>query len=71
MANSERMRLLTPMFRVSCPDVFVKRIFQVPGEESGSYARAALFSGFEVIDGRTSMQALASREGSSEVERHY
>ena len=48
MAKSERIRLLTPTFRVSSPDVFVKRVFQGQGEESGRYACAALFSGFEV-----------------------
>jgi len=57
MAKSERIRLLTPTFRVSCPDVFVKRVFQGQGEESGRFACAALFSGFEVINGRTNMTA--------------
>ena len=60
MAKSERIRLLTPPFRVSCPDVFVKRVFQGQGEESGRYACAALFSDFEVVDGRTSIKAPAT-----------
>jgi len=60
MAKPERIRLLTPTFRVSYPDVFVKRVFQGQGEESGRYACAALFSGFEVKDGRTSIKAPAS-----------
>jgi hypothetical protein len=37
MAKSERIRLLTPTFRVSVPDVFVKRVFQGQGKESGRY----------------------------------
>lgn len=53
MAKTERVRLLTPMFRASFPDVFQKRVFQGQGEESGRYACAALFSGFAVKDGRT------------------
>ena len=53
MTKSERIRLLTPTFRVSVPNVFQKRVFQGQGEESGRYACAALFSGFEVKDGRT------------------
>jgi Protein of unknown function (DUF2815) len=53
MAKTERVRLLTPMFRASFPDVFQKRVFQGQGEESGRYACAALFSGFSVKDGRT------------------
>lgn len=53
MAKSERKRLLTPPFRVSFPDVFVKRVFQGQGEESGRYSCGALFSGFEVQNGRT------------------
>lgn len=53
MAKSERRRLLTPMFRVSFPDVFQKRVFQGQGEESGRYACAGLFSGFKVENGRT------------------
>jgi hypothetical protein len=57
MAKSERIRLLTPTFRVSAPDVFVKRVFHGPGEAGGRYACAALFSGFEVVNGRTSMKA--------------
>jgi hypothetical protein len=60
MAKSERIRLLTPTFRVSSPDVFVKRVFEGQGEESGRYACAALFSGFEVKDGRTIIKAPAS-----------
>ncbi len=60
MAKSERKRLLTPTFRVSFPDVFVKRVFQGQGEESGRYACAALFSGFEVKDGRTIIKAPAA-----------
>jgi hypothetical protein len=60
MAKQERMRLLTPTFRVSCPDVFVKRVFQGQRERSGRYACAALFSGFEAKDGRTIIKAPAS-----------
>jgi len=60
MIKSERIPLLTPMFRVSFPDVFVKRVFQGRGEESGRYACAALFSGFEVKAGRTIIKAPAS-----------
>jgi Protein of unknown function (DUF2815) len=60
MGKSERIRLLTPTFRVSFPDVFVKRVFQGQGDQSGRYACAALFSGFEVVDGRTRMKAPAS-----------
>jgi len=60
MAKAERIRLLTPAFRVSCPDVFVKRVFQGQGKESGRYACAALFSGFEVKDGRTIIRVPAA-----------
>jgi hypothetical protein len=60
MAKSERVRLLTPSFRVSFPDIFVKRAFQGQGEESGRYACAALFSGFEVKDDRAIIKAPAS-----------
>ena len=60
MAKSERVKLLTPPFRASFPDVFVKRVFQGQGEESGRYACAALFSGFEVKDGRTIIKAPAA-----------
>ena len=38
----------------------MKRVFQGQGEESGRYACAALFSGFEVKDGRTIIKAPAS-----------
>jgi Protein of unknown function (DUF2815) len=38
----------------------VKRVFQAEGEESGRYACAALFSGFEIKDGRTIIKAPAS-----------
>jgi hypothetical protein len=60
MAKSDRIRLLTPTFRVSFPDVFVKRVFQGQGKESGHYACVALFSDFEVKDGRTIIKAPAS-----------
>jgi hypothetical protein len=60
MAKSERIRLLTPPFRVIFPDVFVKRVSPGQGEASGRYACAALFSGFEVVNGRTSMKAPAA-----------
>ena len=60
MAKSERIRLLTPPFRASFPDIYVKRVFQGQGEESGRYSCAALFSGFEVKDGRTIIKAPAS-----------
>lgn len=59
-SNTQRGRLLTPMFLVSFPDVFQKRVFQGQGEESGRYACAALFSGFEVTDGRTVIAVPAS-----------
>ena len=59
-SQSQRIRLLTPTFRVSFPDVFVKRVFQGQGEKSGRYACAALFSGFEVKDGRTIIKAPAT-----------
>jgi len=54
MAKPERIRLLTPPFRASFPDVFVK------AEESGCYACTGLFSGFEVQDGRTIIEAPSS-----------
>ena len=60
MAKSGRIRPLTPPFRVSFPDVFVKRAFQGQGEKNGRYACAALFSGFEVEDGRTIIKTPAS-----------
>jgi hypothetical protein len=60
MAKSERIRLITPMFRVIAPDVFVKRVFQGRSGDSERYGCTALFSGFEVINGRTSMKAPAA-----------
>ena len=60
MAKTERVRLLTPMFRASFPDVFQKRVFQGQGEESGRYACAALFAGFEVKDGKTIIKVPAA-----------
>jgi hypothetical protein len=60
MAKSERIRLITPMFRVIAPDVFVKRVFQGRSGDSERYACTALFSGFEVINGRTSMKPPAT-----------
>jgi hypothetical protein len=60
MAKLERIRLLTPTFRVSFPGVFVKRVFQGHGEASGRYACSALFCGFEVKDARTIIKAPAS-----------
>ena len=60
MAKSERIRLLTPTFRVSFPDVFVKRVFKGHGEASGRYACSALFSGFEMKNDRTIIKAPAS-----------
>jgi hypothetical protein len=60
MAKSPRIKLLTPVFRASFPDVFVKRVFQGQGEESGRYSCAALFSGFEVKEGRTIIKAPAA-----------
>ena len=54
MAKTERVRLLTPPFRVSFPAVFVKE------EERGCYACTGLFSGFEVRDGVTIIEAPAS-----------
>jgi hypothetical protein len=53
MAKTQRVRLLTPVFRASFPDVFQKRVFQGQGEESGRYACAGLFAGFEIAGGRT------------------
>jgi len=58
MTNSERIRLLTSTFRISLPDVFVKRVFQ--GEKSGCYTCTGLLSGFEVKDGRTIIKTPAS-----------
>lgn len=52
-----RRRLLTPTFRVAFPYVFVKRAFEGHPEASGRYACVALFSGFEVVGGVTSMRA--------------
>jgi hypothetical protein len=40
--------------------VFQKRVFQGQGEESGRYACAALFNGFEVKDNRTVIKVPAS-----------
>jgi hypothetical protein len=48
------------MFRASFPDVFQKRVFQGQGKESGRYGCAALFSGFEVRDGRTVIRVPAA-----------
>lgn len=48
MAKAPRVRIITPRFRVSFPDVFEKRVFQGQGEESGRYSCAALFEGFSV-----------------------
>lgn len=59
MAKSERVRLLTPPFRASFPDVFVKRVFEGQSEENARYSCAALFSGFEVLNGRTVIKAPA------------
>jgi len=60
MAKLELIRLLTPAFRVSCPDVFVKRVVQVEGKDSGCYVCTALFLGFEVQDGCTIIKAPTS-----------
>ena len=60
MAKTERVWFLTPMFRVSFPDVFQKRVFQNQGEESGRYACSALFSGFDTKDGRTIIRVPAA-----------
>jgi hypothetical protein len=60
MAKAERIKLLTPPFRVSFPDVFVKRVFQGQSEDNARYSCAALFSGFEVSNGRTVIKAPAS-----------
>ena len=48
MAKTVRVKLITPRFRVSFPDVFEKRVFQGQGEESGRYSCVALFEGFAV-----------------------
>lgn len=53
MAKSERIKLITPTFRASFPDVFVKRVFEGQSEENARYSCAALFSGFEVQSGKT------------------
>ena len=70
MAKSERIRLLTPTFRVSFPDVFVKRVFQGQGEESGALCLRCPVLGFEVKDGRTIIKAagIVVPEGSGKVE---
>ena len=47
-AKATRVRIITPRFRVSFPDVFEKRVFQGQGEESGRFSCAALFEGFSV-----------------------
>lgn len=54
MAKLERVRLLTPAFRVSFPTVFVR------GKQSGRYSCVALFSGFEAKDGRTIIRTPAT-----------
>lgn len=48
MAKAARVRIITPRFRVSFPDVFEKRVFEGQGEESGRFSCAALFEGFSV-----------------------
>lgn len=53
MAKSEFIRLVTPPFRVGFPHVFMKRVFHGQGKERGGNSCTALFSGFEVMDGRT------------------
>lgn|ERR1700726_667320 len=53
MAKAARIKLITPPFRVSFPDVFVKRVFEGQSEDNARYSCAALFSGFEVQNGRT------------------
>jgi hypothetical protein len=70
MAKSERIRLLTPTFRVDAPDVFVKRVFQGDGRRSELYACTALFSGFEVKDGRTIIKAPASWSEKDQAKWH-
>jgi len=57
MARSEHPSLITPTFRVSCPNVFVKQVVHGRGGDSERYTCTALFSGFEVIDGRTNIKA--------------
>ncbi len=61
MANDKqpRVRLITPPFRASFPNVFEKRAFEGQGEDSARYACGALFQGFEVINGVTSFKAPA------------
>lgn len=60
MANGARRPgapLLTPAFRVSFPHVFSKHVFEGEPELSGRYCCTALFSGFEVGNGVTSLRA--------------
>ena len=62
MATSKpvRKRLITPKFRVSFPDVFVKKAFQGQPEENARFACAALFPGWPVNEkGSTAMSANA------------
>lgn len=60
MAKSERIKLITAPFRASFPDVFVKRVFEGQSEDNARYSCAALFSGFEVVNGRTVIKAPTS-----------
>lgn len=60
MSQEPRRRLLTPTFRVAFPYVFVKRAFEGYPEATGRYACVALFSGFELVGGVTSMCGPAS-----------
>jgi Protein of unknown function (DUF2815) len=50
-------RLITPPFRVSSPHVFSKQVFEGEPESSGRYCCTALFAGFEVGAGATSLRA--------------
>jgi Protein of unknown function (DUF2815) len=67
MAKSERIRLLTPPFRVSFPDVFAKRVFEGQSEDSGRYSCVALFSGFLVNNGRTVISVPAEWSGKDQL----
>jgi hypothetical protein len=50
--------LLTPPFRVNSPAVFAKRVVDDTGREV--YACTALFSGFDVVNGVTSLRTPSS-----------
>ena len=55
-----RVRLKTPKFRVSFPNVFEKQVFEGQDASTGRYSCCALFSGFEVVNGVTSFRVPAA-----------